>query len=119
MKSLVLIAVAILFSIPSFADIWVSPGSVMFGQVKAGNGQYRQRSVQVQNRGEATRVSVGGYCGGNFRVTNNCYNLNKYGTCYIDITFRPTSKGSHHCNIDVRDLKTGRSQRVYASGYGI
>lgn len=116
MKSLFLVLVAVLFAVPSFADLYVSPTFVTFGHTKVGDHFYHQRTVSVQNRGEKpAQVNVQGFCSTHFRVQNNCYTLSKYGSCQINIVYRPTLKGSHSCNISVRS-QTGGLTNVNISG---
>lgn len=101
MKSLFLIAAAIFFAIPSYASLTVSPGTVMFGQVKM-NGYNSPRTVQIRNNAqEAVRVQVSGYCQ-SFQVSNSCYTLSQYGSCTVNIRFAANRPGYHTCSLNVR-----------------
>lgn len=116
MKSIIVLAITMLFAIPSFADLWVSPGFVSFGTVKVGTN-YNQRSITVRNNSKETvNVQLGGYCEPNFRVSGFCGTLNQNGSCNINVVFKPTRAGSHNCSISVRDSK-GSFQTVSIQGY--
>lgn len=119
MKSIIALAFAILFAIPSFADISVSPSSLMFGSVKVGQFGYNQQIAYVRNTGDTTEnVYVSGYCPQDFRVSNTCYgNLPRYGQCQITVQFKPTRTGYHSCSYSVRGAK-GMTSYINISGTG-
>ncbi|MES2768059.1 MAG: hypothetical protein V4596_02850 [Bdellovibrionota bacterium] len=119
MKSIIALAFAMLFTNPSFADINVSPTSLMFGSVKVDGFGYHQQVSYVRNTGDKTEnIQVSGFCPQDFRVSHNCYSLPKYGQCQISVQFRPTRAGYHSCSYSVRG-STGMTTFLNISGTGL
>jgi hypothetical protein len=85
------------------ADINVSPLWVNFGYTRVGS--FQSQTVWVSNRfNEAIQVTTTSNCFGDIQVQNGCYGyLSGYGSCTIQVQYRPMSTGSDSCSIDVRD----------------
>ena len=116
MKTMFLVAIATLLSIPTFASITVSPSHLMFGQAKM--HQHYQRTVQVRNNGNQTvNINMSGYCS-EYRISNHCYSLHQYGSCNVMVTFMPSRPGYHTCNMTFR-ASDGSSSYLNISGTAV
>lgn len=112
-----IVALSFLIAIPSYANISVNPSAVMFGSVKIGTSGFRMVSV-INNSSEAVNVQVSVGCPMGINVNSGCYMLNPYGSCTINISYRPMRPGYDSCNINVRDSK-GSLSFVQISGHAI
>jgi len=107
MKSIIALAFAILFAIPSIADVTVSPTTMMFGSIKAGSYGFDQQTAYVRNTGDSpVSVKVKRFCPQDFSVSHNCYgSLPRYFQCQVTVQFSPKSVGYHSCSYSVRSSK--------------
>lgn len=112
-----IVALSFLVAIPSQANITVNPSAVMFGSVKMGMSGFRMVSV-INNSSEAVNVQVSMGCPMGINVNSGCYMLNAYGSCSINISYRPIRPVYDFCDINVRDSK-GSLSFVHISGNGI
>ena len=119
MKSIFVLVLAMLFAIPSFARLTVSPSYVQFGTVKVGGFSRGSRSVYIQNRSQqAVNVNVGGYCA-DFRVQSMCLSkLYSNSSCTVNIEYRPARVGYHNCSLTVRDSE-GDYQTISINGNAV
>lgn len=107
------------FSFANASTLSVSPSSVNFFNVDVG-GFGRSQTLYVRNQTDKDiNVSVSDSCFGDFRVSNSCFYLNRYGTCTIRVEFRPRRQGYQSCSITIRDQTTYSSEYISISGRGV
>lgn len=114
-------ALLLLLPMTATASIQAFPSSVNFGQVEI-NSLARRQSVQVRNMSnEPTRLQISKSCPLGFQVWDfGCgLSLPAYGTCSLDIEFRPTREGYHSCTIWIRSDSNFSTETVQLSGTGV
>ena len=103
---LILIAAATLLSSSSafaFAQIIASPGYLDFGQVDVGSSS--MESVSIQNVGDEDIQFVNIFTMGDmtsFEVMGSCGYLPRYGSCMVEVQFRPSSEGIHSAELQIQ-----------------
>lgn len=116
MKSIIALAIAMLFAVPSFAAIQVSPTQVRMGPVKAGVGGYYSDTVFVRNTSDQrVNLQTSGMCPMDFIVSNSCYSLSAYGNCSIRIQYQPRNPGYHSCNLTIGEWG-GTMHTIFING---
>lgn len=111
--------VLLFVSFNAHAQLSASPSFVNFGDVSVDNGFGRRTSVNVySNSNEQNTVFVNNSCFGAFYTTNNCYTLMPYGSCTIQIEYRPRREGYDSCNININGNRGGYTS-VSVRGRGV
>ena len=97
----------------------LSPTSLAFGNQKVGT-MSKPKNVTLTNTGNAnlkiTSISISGL---EFSETNTCKTSLAPGkSCKISVVFAPTSKGSAHATVVVKDNASPGQQQVPLTGNG-
>jgi CSLREA domain-containing protein len=104
-------------AIPTPGPFTISPKSVNFGTQKVGTTG--SKSVAVTNNGGTTAMILGIVITGDFAQTNTCgANLAGHAICGINVTFKPTAKGTRSGTLTLLDTATNTPQVVNMSGTG-
>jgi hypothetical protein len=89
------------------AQISASPSFIDFGDLTVNQG-WRQTSVWVRNNSnQPLNLYVSNSCFGSFYSYNNCYSMQPYGSCSIQVEFRPRREGYESCNINISANPSG------------
>jgi hypothetical protein len=110
---------SLVFSSAAFAEISVSPMFVNFGSVRVHQSSFGQ-TIYVTNRlNTSNYITVSGSCFGDFQTMNFCNGyLPAYASCNMQVTFRPSRKGTQSCTINIQD-SVNDWNTVSLSGTGI
>ena len=111
---------SLLSTTPAAAYISASPSFVSFPDTPV-NGIGSSRSVTVRNNSNETVEGLNIYdnCFGDFQVSNyGCYGrLGPYGSCSLNVQYRPISEGYRSCSIQING--SGSYESVSISGRGV
>lgn len=111
--------ILLLTSLNAHAQLSASPSFVDFGDVSIENGFGRRTSVSIySNSNESNTVFVNNSCFGAFYTNNNCYTLMPYGSCSIQIEYRPRRAGYDSCSININGNRGGYTS-INVRGRGV
>ena len=99
-----------------------SPTSVNFGNQPVGTTSL-QKKVTVSNKGSVTvsisGITITGTNAGDFAEVNNCgTSLPGGASCFIGVTFTPSTTGSRTASVSISDNGGGSPQQVPLAGTG-
>ena len=102
--------------------IQLSPASLNFGNQPVGTKSLPKK-ITLSNKGSiavsVTSILVTGSSAGDFAQTNTCGNTVAAGaSCFVTVTFTPSTTGTRTAVISVSDNGGGSPQRVSLTGTG-
>ncbi|MCB0348858.1 MAG: hypothetical protein KDD37_08475 [Bdellovibrionales bacterium] len=101
------------------AQLSASPSYVNFGDVSVDSGLGRRTTVFVNSQSnQDNSVYVSNSCFGSFYTYNNCYTLPPYGSCTIQVEYKPIREGYESCSMSIRGSRGGFTT-LTISGRGV
>ena len=124
-RPVVVVIPAVIFALTAFAvgqSVSLSPTSLSFGAVQAGNSSQPQ-TVTLTNTGSATltisSIAFTGNALQDYKQTNTCgTSVNAGAQCTISVTFKPTRTGVRNANLTITDNAANSPQNVPVTGIG-
>jgi len=124
-RPVVVVIPAVIFALTAFAvgqAVSLSPTSLSFGAVQAGNSSQPQ-TVTLTNTGSATltisSIAFTGNALQDYKQTNTCgTSVNAGAQCTISVTFKPTRTGVRNANLTITDNAANSPQNVPVTGIG-
>lgn len=114
----VLLSLLSMLTLPSTAQISISPTSLTF-QPQVVNGTSAPQTVTVTNLGTSQLTVSSGVASGGYSVTNNCSTLQPGGACTIDVAFISGLLGITKGVLTVSDSDQSSPQLVNLSGTAV
>jgi chitodextrinase len=105
----------------SVASIAISPSSLNFGNQGINTTSAPQTVIVTNNGNQVLTISIGitGTNASDFSQTNNCgVSLAPSASCNVNVTFKPTWRGSRSASLTFSDNTPGSPHTVQLSGNG-